>query len=79
MCLPAAEALKGGSRDKYIVATKFGFVLKEDGTVGVRGDAQHVRFSSLEQPSSHAALIELHQWTRRVHAAGAITCQCLMR
>ena len=41
VCLAANVLTK--TRDKYFVATKFGYVLKEDKSVGVRGDAQHVR------------------------------------
>lgn len=39
----AANVLKGNERDKYVVATKFGYYLKPDNTIGVRGDAEHIR------------------------------------
>lgn len=39
----AAEALKGGNRDKYIIATKFAFFLNEEGGLGLRGTPEYVK------------------------------------
>jgi aryl-alcohol dehydrogenase-like predicted oxidoreductase len=56
-----AKALEGGNRDNYVIATKFGFVLKEDGTVGVRGDAQHVK-EACEQSLKDLGVEQIDLW-----------------